>query len=928
MQHLVFLVLGLGNGAVFAALAIALVVTYRSSGVVNFATGAIALYCAYTFAFMRKGLLLVPFPGLKKTYALPFTPPLLVAIGLSLLVAVALGALLYLAIFRPLRSAPAVAKAVASIGVMVLLQAVLAQKVGTKPVNTRPIFPKGTVRMSGINVQQQMLWLVFTVALITAILWLAFRHTRFGLATRAAAETEKGALVTGLSPDRIALVNWCVSAVVAAVAGILIAPIAPIVPVSYTLYVVTALAAALVGGFTVLPIAVLAGFVIGAVNSELGHLQAQHSVTFVTAGAVAAVVPLALILGYLVLRGRPLPSRGAVITQTLGRAPRPRMLLAPAIVGGAVGMVALLITTGNTRAALTTSIILAIVALSLVVVTGYAGQISLAQVTLAGAGAFALNRLTFNMGVPFPIAPILAAFVAMVIGVVIGLPALRVRGLPVAVVTLALAVGLHSFWFTNPRFTNGNNTVVTGPKFLSLDLAVSKGTDINRVQFGLLCLIVLVATGLGVAWLRRSRLGAAMLAVRANERSAAAAGVDVAQTKVLAFAIGAFIAGLGGALLAYQQTRANESQFNPIFGLGLFVTVYLAGITSLSGGIIAGVLASGGILFTVLTGHVHFGQWYEAIIGVLLIFTVIRNPEGVAAGFHAIADRLNERLLGRRSGEANVPPGGRRTGATATLRPDTEREAAGGPPILSVRKIGVHYGGVVAVADVSFDVAPGRIVGLIGPNGAGKTTLIDAISGFTPCAGTVELAGASISGLRPYERIRQGLGRTFQGIELYEDLTVRENIVVGEEAARHHATAIEADGPGDLMAVDGLCDLLDLSEVMDRPARELSQGQRQLVSIARALAGRPTIVLLDEPAGGLDSGESQWLGERLRRVRDSGVTVLMIDHDMHLVLNVCDEIHVLDLGRLIASGPPSQIRSDPKVTAAYLGDVHAEVPVG
>jgi len=163
--------------------------------------------------------------------------------------------------------------------------------------------------------------------------------------------------------------------------------------------------------------AVLAGFIIGAVNSELSHLQAQHNVTWVTAGAVAAVVPLMLILAYLVVRGRPLPSRGSVITQTLGRAPRPRVLAVPAVLGCTVGAFGLFLTSGNTRAALTTSIILAIISLSLVVVTGFAGQISLAQVTLAGAGAFALNRLTVNIGVPFPIAPILAGLVAMVIGV-------------------------------------------------------------------------------------------------------------------------------------------------------------------------------------------------------------------------------------------------------------------------------------------------------------------------------------------------------------------------------------------------------------------------------------------------------------------------------------------------------------------------------
>jgi ABC-type branched-subunit amino acid transport system ATPase component/branched-subunit amino acid ABC-type transport system permease component len=915
MQHIVFLILGLGNGAVFAALALALVVTYRSSGVVNFATGAIALYTAYTYAFLRLGKLLIPFPWLPTTVGLPFTPGLWASLLLALVVAMVMGAALYLLVFRPLRAAPAVAKAVASLGITVVLQAMLAQKVGTTPVNTPHIFPNRAVTIDHHNVNEQILWLAATIVALTLVLWLAYRFTRFGLATRAVAETEKGAVVTGLKPDRIALANWAISAVVAGIGGILIAPIAPIIPVTYTLYVVPALAATLVAGFVSLPIAVGAGLGIGAVNSELTFLQAQHNLKWLSASAAAALVPLALILGYLVFRGRPLPSRGALILQTLGRAPRPRSLAAPALASGVIGLVALLVTNGGHRGAVTTSLILGIVALSLVVVTGLAGQVSLAQLTLAGVGAFALNRLTFNMGVPFPWAPLLAAVFAMIVGVVVGLPALRIRGLPVAVVTLALAVAVDSFWFNSPYLTNNSNTTVTSPRLLGLNLAVGEGRSQNRLAFGVMCLIVLLVTGIGVACLRRSRLGAAMLAIRANERSAAAAGVDVARTKVLAFAIAAFIAGLGGALLAYQQTRANEPAFNPIFGLGLFASVYLAGITSLAGGVLAGLLASGGIVFTLITEHVKIGAWYDALTGVLLILTVVKNPEGIAAGFHVLADRLHAR---RSSVAERAAPL-----ADPVVVDSVDTIPSDGAVVLAVEGVSVRFGGVVAVADVSFDVAEGQIVGLIGPNGAGKTTLLDAISGFTPSDGNVTFMGAPLNGLRPHERIRRGLGRTFQGIELYEDLTVAENIVVGEEAARRggsHVPQIDTHGASN---VEVLCHLLGLADVVERPAKELSQGQRQLVSVARALAGRPRVILLDEPASGLDSTESQWLGERLRRVRATGVTVLMIDHDMHLVLDVCDTIHVLDLGRLIASGTPADIKSNPVVAAAYLGDAHA-----
>ena len=235
-------------------------------------------------------------------------------------------------------------------------------------------------------------------------------------------------------------------------------------------------------------------------------------------------------------------------------------------------------------------------------------------------------------------------------------------------------------------------------------------------------------------------------------------------------------------------------------------------------------------------------------------------------------------------------------------------------PLLDVRGLTVRYGGVVAVNGLSFVVPDGGITGLIGPNGAGKTTTMDAICGFADCEGTVQLSGRTLHGLVPHRRAALGLGRTFQGVGLYEDLTVEENVIVGQHIAQQR-------GHGQVSAV---LSALGVAALGGRPVSELSQGQRQLVSIARALAGQPRLLLLDEPAAGLDSTESTWLAERLRRVRDAGVTILLIDHDMSLVLGLCDEIHVLDFGALIASGEPGQIRRDERVATAYLGATHAK----
>jgi ABC-type branched-subunit amino acid transport system ATPase component/ABC-type branched-subunit amino acid transport system permease subunit len=915
-QHIVFLLLGLGNGAVFAALAIALVITYRSSGVVNFATGAIALYVAYTYAFLREGQFLVPIPGLPVTVDLGGPMSFWPAFVIALVVAAVFGLLLYFVVFRPLRSAPPVAKAVASIGVTVVMQGVLAQRVGTLPVVVDQILPTGTVEIFGARVQTDRLWLTAAIVGVTVVLVAAFRFTRFGLVTRAAAENEKGALVTGLSPDRVAMANWAIGAVVAGISGILISPIVPLLPISYTLFIVPALAAALAARFSNLGIAVIAGLAIGMIQSELVFLHAQHQ--WLPETGLAELVPLVLILGYLVLRGRPLPSRGELIQQTLGRAPRPHGVLIPTLVGVAAGVGALLLTHGSYRAALISTFIFGVITLSLVVVTGFAGQVSLAQLTLAGVGGFMLSRLTTQWGVPFPLAPLLAATAAMVIGVVIGLPALRIRGLSVAVVTLTLAVTLEAFWFRNGDLNGGlNGAPVSGPTLFGLDLRGQVGAHFARLEFGLLCLVVLTVVALGVAWLRSSRLGAAMLAVRANERSAAAAGVNVATTKIVAFGIAAFIAGLGGTLLAYDQTGAAATSYSAIIGLGLFATAYLAGITSVSGGIVAGVIAAGGIFYLLLDRLISLGNWYATLSGVGLILTVILNPEGLVGPMHELAARLRLRRA------APPPPEAAPSPVLATQgTAGAPVGAADQPPLLAVRDLSVHYGSVVAVDDVSLTVGAHAIVGLIGPNGAGKTTLIDAVSGFADSEGAVELDGHSLVGLRSHQRIRAGLGRTFQGIELYEDMSVAENVLVGETASRSgRAKALRSAEVAP--ELDDVYELLGLEDVRDRPVGELSQGYRQLVSIARALAGRPRVVLLDEPAGGLDSTESEWLGERIHRVRSSGVSVLLVDHDMSLVLGVCDVIHVLDVGRLIASGTPAQIQTDPVVASAYLGTTHA-----
>ena len=909
-QHLVFLLLGLGNGAVFGALALAIVLTYRSSGVLNFGSGAIALYVAYVYAFLRQGQILLPIPGLPNTVDFGQPLGLWPALVISLAFGALLGLLLYVAVFRPLRTAPPVAKAVAALGLSLLVTGLLAEKIGTDAVAVAPIFPVEQWRSGDLFVSSDRVYFALTMLGLAVLLALAFRFTKFGLATRAAAETERGAYLSGISPDRIAAYNWMLSSAVAGLAGILIAPIVPLVPVAYTLFIVPALAAAIVARFQFVIWAVVAGIAIGALQSEAQYLQTAYP--SLPSSGLPELIPLVIILLVLVVRARSLPARGAIILQTLGRAPRPRHVLTTTLIMTAVSVLALVLLQDRWRNGLITTFIMAIIALSIVIVTGYAGQVSLAQLTIAGASGFLMAPIGEQLHIPFPLAPIVGALAAMVLGVVLGLPALRIRGLTVAVVTWALAFAVEAFWFRNLDFVGTSGVRVDPPTLFGWDLGIGAGADYPRIRFGLLCLLVLVAVAVGVARLRRSQLGAQMLAVRANERSAAAAGVNVVRIKILAFAIAAFVAGLGGSLMAYQQQTISETSFSAMAGLFLFATVYLAGITSVSGGLLAGVTAANGIFFIMIDEVFSAGGWYPVVASVLLVFTVILNPEGIVGPAHALIAKRRQ-TVGR---DAVVGSGASFDDSEKTEHVGMDAEAS---IELELRGVAVHYGGVVAVKDVSMTAPRGSIVGLIGPNGAGKTTLIDAISGFAPHTGEIVLAGEPLQDLLPHQRIRAGLGRTFQAIELYEDLSVLENVKVGLTASGHRPEAPGAPRSGDTERIEAVFRLLGLDAVRERPAGELSQGQRQLVSIARALAGHPRVLLLDEPAGGLDTAESTWLAERLRRIRDSGVTIIVVDHDMGLMLSLCDQITVLNFGEVIASGTPAEIRVDPRVAEAYLG---------
>ncbi|MDQ6910827.1 MAG: ABC transporter permease, partial [Actinomycetota bacterium] len=600
MEYLAFLLLGLGTGAVYGALALGLVMEHRVSGVVNFAHGAMAMYAAYVFVELRQsGDLVLPVVGLPGRFHLFDRAPLLVAVVIAIAAAACLGLLVYALVIRPLEDSSPLARVVACTGVMVTLQAVVVLRFGTDNRSVATILPARPVHLSNQVIPSDNLYLAGIVVLAAAALAVVYRFTRFGLWSRAVAENRTAAALLGGRVTRVSAATWALATMVAGLFGILVAPITGLNPATYTLLVVPALAAALVGRLSSFGITVAAALALGMAQSEIGKLQDRFN--WSPSVGLREGLPLVIIIVVLAVAGRSIGERQPAAQPRLPAAGRPRRVALAAAVWLPLTAVALVVLGSQERLGLITSLVGAVVCLSLVVLTGYVGQISLAQMAFAGVAGFTLSKLAQDVGLPFPLAPLLAATVAGLTGLLLALPAMRARGVNLAVVTVAGAVAVEELVFRNPALTGGfEGSKVPSPSPFGIDLGIGggSGTAYPRVAFGLFVLAVLAAVAIGVAWLRAAPFGRGLLATRANERAAAAAGVDTSRAKFGAFGLSAFIAGIAGSLLGYQQGQLSFGSFGVFVSLSFLAIAYLGGIARISGAMAGGALVAGGIVFT------------------------------------------------------------------------------------------------------------------------------------------------------------------------------------------------------------------------------------------------------------------------------------------------------------------------------------------
>ena len=626
-QIVLFGILGLGAGSLIAGIAVGIVVTFRGSGIINLATGAVAMVAGYTYWSLKTGTYGVDMP----------TAPALVITALVLLV---IGLGVEFAVFRPLRTAAPLAKLAASLGLLLVAQAFvsIAFGIGTKP--QPPVLPGGTVTVFGSNVPIDRFILPGIVLSATLVLSLSYRLTRFGLATRAASENEVAAMLTGLSPNRLALASTLLGTFLAGALGVLAASIVQLDPRALPLQVVPALTAALFARFTSFWIACLVGLAIGMFENILYYLQVQSWFPTDRFGvALPGIQPLFVFLLMVVamfVRGTNLPSRGELVEQRLPFAPRATRLWQPALLWTAVAVVALIVFPYDFRQALILSLLATIMCLSVVVITGFVGQISIVQLALAGVSGFIISHLATDHGVGFPEGMLIGALGATVFGVLIGFSALRVRGVSLAVITLAAAVAIEQFGFLNARWGGGTaSSPVPEPK-LGIDLGPTgpfRGIDgkIPSPVFGFFVLGAVVLIGLYVANLRRSSLGQRMLAVRSNERAAAAAGINVRNVKLAAFGISSFIAGISGAFYGYNFSSVTVDRFSALTALSLIALAYVGGITMVSGAVVAGLISVEALVPYAFEKWLGISGNYALLFaGLALIVTLIQNPDGVA----------------------------------------------------------------------------------------------------------------------------------------------------------------------------------------------------------------------------------------------------------------------------------------------------------
>jgi branched-chain amino acid transport system permease protein len=557
---------------------------------------------------------------------------------------------------------------------------------------------------------------------------------------------------------------------------------------------------------------------------------------------------------------------------------------------------------------LTRCMILAIVAIGLNILIGQAGLVSLGQAAIYGVGAYVAAWLALRAGVGFIPAVAAGICAAALVGAALAYPSVRVRGVYLAVITIAFGLIFQNVLIEWVPVTGGTLGLTGIPRAEVFGVRLTRQIYFWVAAGALAIAFVLQYT------LTHSRYGRAMRATAQSTNAASALGINVANTRMFAFVVSAALAGLAGALYTFLNLFVNYETFTFFQSISFLLMVIFGGV-----GTLAGPLVGAGILTYVPELFQGFKEWQTFAYGAMLAVVMFAMPSGIVGSIAA----LYERFTGRARARQSLPwP---EQGALAGLH---ARSDAAGTTVADVQGLTIVFGGLTAVSNASLRVDAGKVHGLIGPNGAGKSSLLNLISGFyVPTSGRMQLSGADTAGLKAHDLARRGLARTFQNTELFGEMTVLENVLVGCHS--HYRTTLPetllrlprfareekamAQHAANLLALVGLTDFAD------EKAKNLPFGHQRRLEIARALATRPKLLLLDEPAAGLTHGEIEQLKDLIRLLTQRGIAVVLVEHHVDMVMNLSDHVTVLDYGEVIASGPAAAVQDDPRVMEAYFG---------
>jgi branched-chain amino acid transport system permease protein len=555
-------------------------------------------------------------------------------------------------------------------------------------------------------------------------------------------------------------------------------------------------------------------------------------------------------------------------------------------------------------------LIFAILAVGLGLCMGVGGQVNLAQVAFFGVGAYTTAILTTRAGWGFWVSAALALAATAVVGLLVGTPALRVQSHYLGIVTLGLALAFTN-WVTNAQIAGGAEGIsaIPVPGLPGVDLS-------SEYLYYYLELIVFVLALLFGLFIVRTALGRRMRAMRDDALAAGALGAEVPVLRMTAFLLASIYGGVGGVLYAGLIRYVAPESFSIANMFLLLGMVIIGGRQSLIGCVVGAVSLS--LVRELLVDYPTVAQ---ISYGAVVVLVVVFAPTGLA-GLPGQAGALLARRRGRQGSAARLRPFQPYGTVPAESR-------AGGAPILEVAQVSMHFRGLKALDEVSISVVPGEIRGIVGPNGSGKTTLFNVISGlYRPTRGRIRFRGRDATGLAPYRLARGGMSRTFQNLRLFGDLTVEENVLVALDRnatwqswryVARPVSVLRRDRDLHRRAAEVL-ERYGLTEFAALPPKSLPYGIQRRVEIARAVAAAPALLLLDEPAAGLNGEEVRQLSEIVRSIRDSGITVIIIEHNMGLVMSLCERITVLAGGHVIAEGEPAEVARTPAVIEAYLGD--------